>query len=252
MMGFKYLLVLALVAINVFAVPLTDNNAVETTTKKMMQDLVIDVEFNAIRGCNGAVVQEMAGNMCVAVPWTYRVRNTLLVGNSFMTALTRLDPDRDVYATEGLGYVSTDCTGEPNLEIPYSLNTTEGCFNDEGDYELFFNGAETQSHSITSYYPVVRYHGAPFCGGQTIAVVTPTCAPLSWVLIRDGVTYTGLSIDVDYYDLSTDINYYADSACTGNPLYRIVSQLVGNQCIAPDTYELFVDGVKSFSYTMDQ
>jgi len=251
MMGFKYLLVLALVAINVvFAVPLTDNNAVETTTKKMMQDLVIDVEFNAIRGCNGAVVQEMAGNMCVAVPWTYRVRNTILTGNSFMTALT--ETGDDIFETEGRGYVANDCSGTPNLEIPYSPNTTEGCFNDEGDYELFFNGAETQSHRITSFYPVIIYHAAPNCFGATLAVATPTCVAVPWVLIRDGVTYSGSSIDVDYYMHSTDINYYADTACSGNPAYRIVSQLIGNNCVAPDVYELFIAGTKSFSYTIDQ
>jgi len=218
----------------------------------LADEMVVDVAFHDARSCNGAIVQEMAGNVCVPVPWTYRDRTSVLVGNSFMTALTRLNPDNNIYDLQGRGFTATDCSGTANLLLDYSANVTEGCFNDGMDYELFFDGAETQSHRVTSFFPVVVYHQAPNCNGATLAVATPECAAVQWVLIRDGITYTGGSIDVDYYMHSTDINYYADTACTGNPLYRIVSQLVGNNCVAPDVYELFINGVKSFTYTVDQ
>jgi len=211
--------------------------------------MTVDVAYHEFINCNGAVVQEMAGNVCEAVPWTFRVRNQLTIGNSWLVSLTL---EGNVYTLQGLGYGSSDCTGTTNVEIPYTANTTEGCFNDGGDYELFFNGAETQSHVVVSYYPVVIYHSLQQCNGQTIATVTPTCTPATWVLIRDGVTYSGTSINTIYYQHSTDINYYGDNACSGNPLYRVVTQLQGNVCIVPDVYELFVNGVKAFSFTVDE
>lgn len=226
--------------------------------KTRQDELTIDVQYLSRFNCGGSTVFEQPGNVCSAIPWTYRHLNQLLTGNSFITSLAK--GSGDDYVMAGLGFQSADCSGTSLFQITYDDNVTEGCFSDFDNggvaYELYFNGAETQSHRVESFFPTVVYHAGRDCNLQTLGTVTAACTVLPWTVINDqnGQTKTGASINTVYYDLSTDINYYLSSDCAGNPEVRIVSQLIGPNCIDPeaDNYQVFISGVRAFTFTVDQ